>query len=103
MEKPAGQWNHSLADYIAPRPNPQSAIRNPQSPDYLGGFAVTIHGADELAKTFSSDHDDYNAILTKALADRLGEAFAEYLHKKGRIVWGFGRGEELSPAELNKE
>jgi 5-methyltetrahydrofolate--homocysteine methyltransferase len=103
MQKPAGQWNHSLADYIAPRSNPQSAIRNPQSPDYLGGFAVTIHGADELAKTFSSDHDDYNAILTKALADRLAEAFAEYLHKQARIVWGFGSDEELSHADLIKE
>jgi 5-methyltetrahydrofolate--homocysteine methyltransferase len=103
MQKPAGQWNHSLADYIAPRSNPQSASRNPQSPDYLGGFAVTIHGADELAKTFSSDHDDYNAILTKALADRLAEAFAEYLHKQARIVWGFGNDEELSHADLIKE
>ena len=103
MQKPAGQWNHSLADYIAPRSNPQSAIRNPQSPDYLGGFAVTIHGADELAKKFSSDHDDYNAILTKALADRLAEAFAEYLHKQARIVWGFGSDEELSHADLIKE
>ena len=103
MQKPAGQWNHSLADYIAPCSNPQSAIRNPQSPDYLGGFAVTIHGADELAKKFSSDHDDYNAILTKALADRLAEAFAEYLHKQARIVWGFGNDEELSHADLIKE
>jgi 5-methyltetrahydrofolate--homocysteine methyltransferase len=103
MQKPAGQWNHSLADYIAPCSNPQPAIRNPQSPDYLGGFAVTIHGADELAKTFSSDHDDYNAILTKALADRLAEAFAEYLHKQARIVWGFGSDEELSHADLIKE
>jgi 5-methyltetrahydrofolate--homocysteine methyltransferase len=64
---------------------------------------VTIHGADELAKTFSSDHDDYNAILTKALADRLAEAFAEYLHKQARIVWGFGSDEELSHADLIKE
>jgi len=103
MQKPPGQWNHSLADYIAPCSNPQSAIRNPKSPDYLGGFAVTIHGADELAKIFSSDHDDYNAILTKALADRLAEAFAEYLHKQARIVWGFGSDEELSHADLIKE
>jgi 5-methyltetrahydrofolate--homocysteine methyltransferase len=103
MQKPAGQANHSLADYIAPRHNPQSAIRNPQLPDYLGGFAVTIHGADELAKKFSSDHDDYNAILTKALADRLAEAFAEYLHKQARIAWGFGSDEKLSQADLIKE
>ena len=103
MQKPAGQANHSLADYIAPRSDPQSTIRNPQSSDYLGGFAVTIHGADELAKKFSSDHDDYNAILTKALADRLAEAFAEYLHKQARIAWGFGSDEKLSQADLIKE
>jgi 5-methyltetrahydrofolate--homocysteine methyltransferase len=103
MQKPAGQFNHCLADYIAPQPNPQSAIRDPQSEDYLGGFAVTIHGADELAKKFSAEHDDYNAILTKALADRLAEAFAEYLHKQARIAWSFGREENLSNADLIRE
>ncbi|PYL84896.1 MAG: hypothetical protein DMF17_10210 [Verrucomicrobia bacterium] len=103
MQKPAGQFNHCLADYIAPQPNPQSAIRNPKSEDYLGGFAVTIHGADELAKKFSAEHDDYNAILTKALADRLAEAFAEYLHKEARIAWGFGREENLSNVDLIRE
>src|SRR6266446_2961086 len=103
MQKPGGQFNHCLADYIAPQPNPQSAIRNPQSEDYLGGFAVTIHGADELAKKFSAEHDDYNAILAKALADRLAEAFAEYLHKEARIAWGFGREEDLSNVDLLRE
>jgi 5-methyltetrahydrofolate--homocysteine methyltransferase len=103
MQKPGGQFNHCLADYIAPQPNPQSAIRNPQSEDYLGGFAVTIHGADELAKKFSAEHDDYNAILVKALADRLAEAFAEYLHKEARIAWGFGREENLSNVDLLRE
>jgi 5-methyltetrahydrofolate--homocysteine methyltransferase len=96
MQKPAGQFNHCLADYILPQPNPQSE-------DYLGGFAVTIHGADELAKKFSADHDDYNAILAKALADRLAEAFAEYLHKEARIAWGFGREENLSNVDLLRE
>jgi 5-methyltetrahydrofolate--homocysteine methyltransferase len=96
MQKPAGQFNHCLADYILPQPNPQSE-------DYLGGFAVTIHGADELAKKFSADHDDYNAILAKALADRLAEAFAEYLHKQARIAWGFGRKENLSNVDLLRE
>jgi len=71
--------------------------------DYLGGFAVTIHGADELAKKFSAEHDDYNAIMTKALADRLAEAFAEYLHKQARVAWGFGRDENLSEVELIRE
>jgi 5-methyltetrahydrofolate--homocysteine methyltransferase len=103
MQKPAGQTNHCLADYIAPTPNPQSAIRNPQSGDFLGGFAVSIHGADELAEEFKRQHDDYSAIMAKALADRLAEAFAEYLHKQTRIAWGFGRDEQLSQADLIRE
>jgi 5-methyltetrahydrofolate--homocysteine methyltransferase len=93
MKKPAGQFNHCLADYIAP-----DAI------DYLGGFAVTAGiGADELAAKFAADHDDYNAILTKALADRLAEAFAEFLHREARIAWGFGGAEKLSQDELLRE
>jgi 5-methyltetrahydrofolate--homocysteine methyltransferase len=93
MKKPSGQFNHSLADYIAPN-----------SIDYLGGFAVTAGvGADELAAKFAADHDDYNAILTKALADRLAEAFAEFLHREARIAWGFGREEKLSQEELLRE
>ena len=93
MKKPSGQFNHSLADFIAP-----------DSVDYLGGFAVTAGiGADELAAKFAADHDDYNAILTKALADRLAEAFAEYLHREARIAWGFGDDEKLSQEELLRE
>ncbi len=99
MQKPAGQFNHCLADFVSP----QSAIRNPQLEDYLGGFAVSIHGADELAEEFKREHDDYSAIMTKALADRLAEAFAEYLHKQTRIAWGFGRDEQLSHADLIRE
>jgi 5-methyltetrahydrofolate--homocysteine methyltransferase len=92
MQKPVGQFNHCLADFISPR-----------SEDYLGGFAVSIHGADELGEEFKREHDDYSAIMTKALADRLAEAFAEYLHKQTRIAWGFGRDEELSYADLIRE
>ena len=92
MQKPAGQANHCLADFVAPK-----------SADYLGGFAVSIHGADELAKTFSAEHDDYSAITSKALADRLAEAFAEYLHKQARIAWAFGRDENLSDLDLIRE
>jgi 5-methyltetrahydrofolate--homocysteine methyltransferase len=103
MKKPAGQFNHCLADYVAPVSDPQSAIRNPQLADYLGGFAVSIHGADELAEESKRQHDDYSAIMTKALADRLAEAFAEYLHKQTRIAWGFGRDEQLSQADLIRE
>jgi 5-methyltetrahydrofolate--homocysteine methyltransferase len=99
MVKSAGQWNHCLADYIAPLHRDYG----PSLPDYLGGFAVSIHGADELAEQFKRQHDDYSAIMTKALADRLAEAFAEYLHKQTRIAWGFGRDEQLSNADLIRE
>jgi 5-methyltetrahydrofolate--homocysteine methyltransferase len=102
MQKPAGQANHCLADYIAPE-NSQPSTLNSQLADYLGGFAVSIHGADELAERFKKEHDDYSGILTKALADRLAEAFAEYLHKQARIAWGFGRDEKLSNVDLIRE
>jgi len=98
MQKPPGQFNHCLADYIAPRDGGHRSLQ-----DYLGGFAVSIHGADELAEELKRQHDDYSAIMTKALADRLAEAFAEYLHKQARIAWGFGHGEQLSHADLMRE
>ncbi len=110
MDKPAGQYNHCLADFIAPKDalpsatNPQSAIGNPQSADYLGAFAVTAgHGVDELCQRFERDHDDYNSIMTKALADRLAEAFAEYLHQKARADWGYGQEETLTVDDLIRE
>jgi 5-methyltetrahydrofolate--homocysteine methyltransferase len=74
-EKPAGRANRSLADYVAP------------SGDHLGGFAVGIHGAEELAATFEAAKDDYRAIMVKALADRLAEAFAEQIHLQARRDW----------------
>jgi 5-methyltetrahydrofolate--homocysteine methyltransferase len=96
MKKPADQFNHCLVDYVAPE--------NASSVDYLGGFAVTAGiGADELAAKFAADQDDYNSILTKALADRLAEAFAEFLHREARIAWGFGGDEKLSQDELLRE
>jgi 5-methyltetrahydrofolate--homocysteine methyltransferase len=96
QEKPAGQFNHALADFVAPKESGLS--------DYIGGFAVTAgHGVDELAKSFDADHDDYNSIMSKALGDRLAEAFAEYLHKKVRDEWGYGRAENLSNEELIRE
>ena len=73
--KPAGRPNRSLADYVAP------------AGDHLGGFAVTIHGAEELAAGFETTHDDYRAIMVKALADRLAEAFAEHIHLQARRDW----------------
>src|SRR5205807_4557812 len=99
MQKPSGQFNHCLADYVAPVDGGQ----RPPLQDYLGGFAVSIHGADELAEEFKRQHDDYSAIMTKALADRLAEAFAEYLHQQARIAWEFGRDEQLSNADLIRE
>jgi 5-methyltetrahydrofolate--homocysteine methyltransferase len=99
IQKPAGQFNHCLADYVAP----VNGGHRPPLEDYLGGFAVSIHGADELAEEFKRQHDDYSAIMTKALADRLAEAFAEHLHKQTRIAWGFGRDEQLSQADLIRE
>ena len=96
MQKPVGQANFCLADFVAPK---SSGLQ-----DYLGGFAVTAGiGADELAKKFQAEHDDYNAIMTKALADRLAEAFAEYLHKQARIAWGYGEEERLTSDDLIRE
>ncbi|HZU39149.1 MAG TPA: vitamin B12 dependent-methionine synthase activation domain-containing protein, partial [Gemmataceae bacterium] len=86
----------SLADYIAPL--------STGLPDHLGAFACTAGaGADELVKHFEADHDDYNAIMVKALADRLAEAFAELLHERARHDWGYGVGEDLSKQQLIAE
>jgi 5-methyltetrahydrofolate--homocysteine methyltransferase len=86
----------SLADFIAPV---DSGV-----PDYLGAFAVTAGlGADELVRRFEGQRDDYNAIMVKALADRLAEAFAEYLHQRVRREWGYGRDENLTLEELIAE
>ncbi len=86
----------SLADFIAPADSGFA--------DYLGGFAVTAgHGVDELVRRFEQDHDDYSAIMVKALADRLAEAFAEYLHQRVRQEWGYGKSEQLSLEELIAE
>jgi len=95
--KPAEQFNLCLADFVAPK---SSSRRQ----DFLGAFAVTAgFGVEELCRKFERDHDDYNAIMTKALADRLAEAFAEYLHLRARAEWGFGRQESLSQDDLIRE
>jgi 5-methyltetrahydrofolate--homocysteine methyltransferase len=88
-----GKPNLSLADFIAPASQGMglgpSTGRDPSPVDYLGAFAVTAGlGADDLARRFEQEHDDYNAILVKALADRLAEAFAGWLHAKARAEWG---------------
>src|SRR5437867_3553783 len=111
VQKPPGQFNHCLADYIAPESSASLRLADSGGAsgtdvllqDYLGGFAVSIHVADKLAEEFKRQHDDYSAIMAKALADRLAEAFAEYLHKQTRIAWGFGRDEQLSNADLIRE
>ncbi|MGH9444012.1 MAG: methionine synthase [Thermoanaerobaculia bacterium] len=95
-ERPEGEPNQALSDFIAPK---STGLR-----DFLGLFAVTAGiGAAELCERFERDHDDYNSILTKALADRLAEAFAEWLHREARRDWGYGRSETLSPEELHRE
>ncbi len=89
-------FNHSLADFIAPQ---ESGIK-----DYLGAFVVSIHGAEELAKQYKEQQDDYNSIMVKMLADRLAEAFAELLHEKVRKeLWGYIPEEQLGHEELLKE
>jgi 5-methyltetrahydrofolate--homocysteine methyltransferase len=97
LKKREGVSNFALADFIAPK---DSKIQ-----DYVGCFCVsTGFGTDELAKKFEAEHDDYNSIMIKALADRFAEAFAEYLHKKVRTEdWGYASDENLSNAELIKE
>ena len=103
MEKQAGEFNHCLADFIAPKVHQLSTL-NSQLPDYLGAFAVSAgFGVEELCQRFERDHDDYNSIMTKALADRLAEAFAEYLHHRVRREWGYGRDEALTKEDLIRE
>jgi 5-methyltetrahydrofolate--homocysteine methyltransferase len=95
-EKPPGRPNRALADFVAPK---TSGLK-----DYVGGFAVGIHGAEELAKKFEQAHDDYNAIMAKALADRLAEAFAERLHEQvRREFWGYAADEKLDTEALVRE
>ena len=95
-EKPAGQPLEALADFIAPAGSGRR--------DHIGLFAVTAGiGADALAHSFEAAHDDYSAILVKALADRLAEAFAEMLHARARADWGYGRNEELSHEDVLRE
>ncbi|MEI2724918.1 MAG: methionine synthase [Verrucomicrobiota bacterium] len=94
MVKTDGTPNWCLADFVAPK----------GAPDYLGAFAVsTGFGLEEMVKRFKADHDDYNAIMAEALADRLAEAYAEWLHKEVRVEFGFGRGENLTSEQLINE
>ncbi len=95
-EPSAGKPNRSLADFIAPV---GSGV-----PDHIGAFALTGGlGAEALSSEYEANHDDYKAILMRALADRLAEAFAEYLHAQVRTEWGFGAREKLSQQEIIEE
>jgi 5-methyltetrahydrofolate--homocysteine methyltransferase len=96
QQKQDGSSYLSLADYVAPRRTGKV--------DYVGAFAVTTGiGVDALVTRFEQAHDDYQAIMVKALADRLAEAFAELLHARVRREWGYGRGERLSNDDLIAE
>ena len=95
-ESQRGKPQLALADFIAPL---ESGLV-----DYIGAFAVTAgHGCQELAEKFERDNDQYNSIMTKAMADRLAEAFAECLHKRARAEWGYGKAEKLSTEDLIAE
>ena len=97
LKKREGKTNVALADFIAPKTTKKD--------DYIGAFCVTAgFGSDELAKKYEEENDDYNAIMVKALADRLAEAFAEYLHKEVRTKhWGYASSEKLDNQALIKE
>jgi 5-methyltetrahydrofolate--homocysteine methyltransferase len=91
-----GRPNRSLADFVAPRGSGAA--------DYIGAFAVTAGiGVDAIAKQLEADGNDYDAIMVKALADRLAEAFAEYLHAQARRDWGYGSDERLTNDDLIDE
>jgi 5-methyltetrahydrofolate--homocysteine methyltransferase len=87
--------NYALSDYIAPKGSGRA--------DYIGGFAVGIHGADDFAQQFDAANDPYSSIIVKALADRLAEAFAEYLHLEARYAWGYEKPGDYSNEDLVKE
>ena len=97
QQKPPGRPNRCLTDYMAPRDTDLA--------DHLGAFAVTAGiGLEARVREFEADHDDYNAILLKALADRLAEAFAEHLHSRvRREFWGYARDEHLDNDSLIRE
>lgn len=97
LKKAIGQPNFSLADFIMPADSGAST-------DYIGAFAVTVHGLEEHRKRFEEQHDEYNKILVQALSDRMVEAFAECLHQQVRKnYWGYAKEENLSNEELIRE
>lgn len=96
IKKAADQPNLSLADFVAPKASGKK--------DFIGAFAVTLHGIEEHIANFEANHDDYNKIMLQALADRFAEAFAEALHLEVRKdYWGYDKDEQLSNEALIKE
>ena len=96
IKKAPDQPNVSLADFIAPK--------NSGKKDFIGAFAVTLHGIEEHLKRFEANFDDYNKIMLQSLADRFAEAFAEALHQQTRKeFWGYDKEETLSNEDLIKE
>ena len=95
-ERKGQETFHALADFVAPVESGRK--------DYVGAFACTAgHGCEELCRRYDREHDDYSSIMAKALADRLAEAFAEWLHQKARCEWGYGRDESLGNEDLIEE
>jgi 5-methyltetrahydrofolate--homocysteine methyltransferase len=96
-KQPSGHFNDCLADFVAPRASGK--------PDYIGGFACTAGiGIDDKVAEFEADHDDYSSLMLKALADRLAEALAEWLHHEVRTrIWGYAADEDLSNEDLVAE
>lgn len=100
MKKAIGQPSYSLADFV--KPSVENVVD--PTPDYMGAFAVTIHGARKHIDAYAKDNDEYNKILVQILADRFVEAFAECLHQKVRMeYWGYDKNETLTNEELIKE
>ena len=96
IEKKSGKPNYALSDFVAPKSSGRQ--------DYLGGFVVGIHGADEFAKELEEkENDPYLAIMVKAIADRFAEAFAELLHHRARLEWGYETEAELTRDQLIHE
>ncbi len=92
LDKSGKEANEALSDYVAPT-----------GKDYLGGFVVGIHGADEFSDELKHAGDDYGSIMVKAIADRFAEAFAELLHHRARVAWGYERPNEFNAEQLIKE
>ena len=100
MKKAVGQPSYSLADFVMPATPGAPAATT----DYMGAFAVTIHGARQHIDRFAAEHDEYNKIMVQILADRFVEAFAECLHERVRKeYWGYAKDENLSNEQLIKE